>query len=129
MTSSSLHTFPMPIYNSRRTSSGISSQYASEKSSGSLFRSSEINGSRQYTPLNPVDRPRPDREYPGMRYDGMAHNEIEDDHELMDETVLSIDVKERCIGCCYYTTRNETMYFMEDMKMGGTDIIDTCKGG
>ena len=55
-----------------------------------------------------------------------ADHLVEEDRECTDEIVLSIDAKERCIGCCYYSSQNETIFFMEDMKIGGIDIIDTC---
>ncbi|KAI9759034.1 MAG: MutS protein msh5 [Chaenotheca gracillima] len=38
---------------------------------------------------------------------------------------MAVDVKEReTVGCCYYVAREETIYLMEDMKLGGQEIID-----
>ena len=63
----------------------------------------------------------------GSNMSSALPDELDEDHELMNETFMAIDVKEREIGCCYYTACNETMYFMEGIKMGGPDIIDSRK--
>ena len=31
------------------------------------------------------------------------------------------------VGCAYYVARTETLYFMEDVKLGGADVVDACK--
>ncbi len=31
------------------------------------------------------------------------------------------------VGCAYYVARNEKLYFMEDVRMGGADIVDARK--
>jgi DNA mismatch repair protein MSH5 len=46
----------------------------------------------------------------------------------MNEVIMAIDMKERgTIGCAYYIARQETLCLMEDIKMGGLEIIDTLK--
>ena len=38
---------------------------------------------------------------------------------------MAVDLKENgMVGCCYYVTRDEKLYFMEDVKFGGVDVVD-----
>ena len=40
---------------------------------------------------------------------------------------MAVDIRERgTVGCCYYVAREEKLYFMEDVKLGGVDVIDGC---
>jgi DNA mismatch repair protein MSH5 len=46
----------------------------------------------------------------------------------MNEIIMAVDLRDRgTIGCAYYVARNERLCLMEDIKMGGLDIIDTLK--
>jgi DNA mismatch repair protein MSH5 len=46
----------------------------------------------------------------------------------MNEIIMAVDLRDRgTIGCAYYVARNERLSLMEDIKMGGLDIIDTLK--
>lgn len=38
---------------------------------------------------------------------------------------MAVDVQRRgTVGCSYYVARDETIYFMEDVQLGGADIVD-----
>jgi DNA mismatch repair protein MSH5 len=46
----------------------------------------------------------------------------------MDEIVMAIDMLGRStIGCAYYVSRDETLYFMEDSKLADASLIDSCQ--
>jgi hypothetical protein len=45
----------------------------------------------------------------------------------LNEIVMAVDIRERMTGCCYYIARQEKLCFMEDMQLGGPEMIDTCK--
>ncbi|KAK7535428.1 muts domain V-domain-containing protein [Phyllosticta citricarpa] len=57
--------------------------------------------------------------------------EASDDEAELDalsEIVMAVDVREKCtIGCAYYVAREEKLYFMEDARLGGVDIVDALK--
>jgi DNA mismatch repair protein MSH5 len=60
------------------------------------------------------------------RYDD--NNDFDDDGEEPNEVILAIDMKERgTVGCAYYVAMEETLYFMEDAKFGGVDVVQNCK--
>lgn len=41
---------------------------------------------------------------------------------------MSINVRERgTVGCAYYVAREEKLYCMEDVKLGGAEIVQACK--
>lgn len=55
-------------------------------------------------------------------------DDIEVDLDAMHEVIMAVNVTDRgTVGCAYYVARNETLYFMEDVKLGGPDIVDSCK--
>ena len=38
---------------------------------------------------------------------------------------MAVDVRERgTVGCAYYVAAEEKLYFMEDVKLGGADIVE-----
>ena len=68
------------------------------------------------------------RRIPSLRpEDDSSLNNREDD-DALDEIVLALDLRERgTVGCCYHVAREEKLYFMDDIKFGGIDVIDTRK--
>ncbi|KAF2804902.1 uncharacterized protein BDZ99DRAFT_425101 [Mytilinidion resinicola] len=41
---------------------------------------------------------------------------------------MAVDLRERgTVGCCYYVARDEKLCFMEDVKLGGVDVVDALK--
>ncbi|KAF2264564.1 hypothetical protein CC78DRAFT_580350 [Lojkania enalia] len=57
------------------------------------------------------------------------HRDLDGDNvDYIDEVVMAIDLRERgTIGCSYYVAREEKLFFMEDVKLGGVDAIDALK--
>lgn len=45
----------------------------------------------------------------------------------LDDVVMAVDMTDRhTVGCAYYVAREEKLYFMEDVKLGGADVIENC---
>lgn len=45
--------------------------------------------------------------------------------EALDEIVMAVDMKPRgTVGCAYYIAAQEKLYLMEDMELGGPDVIE-----
>lgn len=41
---------------------------------------------------------------------------------------MAVDVRERgTVGCAYYVAAEEKLYFMEDVKLGGADVVEARK--
>jgi DNA mismatch repair protein MSH5 len=60
--------------------------------------------------------------------DASYSRESEDDPEHFNEVIMAVDMRERgTVGCCYYFAREEKLFLMEDLKLGGVDIVDMCK--
>ena len=56
-----------------------------------------------------------------------ADIEEHEDNGSLNEVVMALDLRDRgTVGCCYYVAKEEKLYFMEDMKFGGMDVIDAC---
>ncbi|KAL8972895.1 MAG: hypothetical protein Q9183_000284 [Haloplaca sp. 2 TL-2023] len=52
-------------------------------------------------------------------------NEREED-DSMNEVIMAVDLRDRgTVGCAYYVAREEKLYMMEDVRMGGVEIIQT----
>ncbi|KAI9670699.1 MAG: MutS protein msh5 [Alyxoria varia] len=48
--------------------------------------------------------------------------------EDIGEVVMAVDLRERgSVGCSYYVSHNETLYFMEDAELGNVEIVDMLK--
>ena len=55
-------------------------------------------------------------------------DDFEADLETLNEVIMAVNVTDRgTVGCSYYVARTETLYFMEDLRMGGHDIVDARK--
>lgn len=53
--------------------------------------------------------------------------EIDPDIDALNEVVMAIDLKEKgTVGCAHYVAMEEKLYFMEDAKLGGVDMVDAC---
>lgn len=54
-----------------------------------------------------------------------APEDLEFDSEHLHEVVMAVNVTERgTVGCAYYVARTEKLYFMEDVQLGGVDVVD-----
>ena len=52
------------------------------------------------------------------------NNEPELDY--LDEVIMAVDLNGGgTVGCCYYVAKDEKLYFMEDVQLGGLDAIDS----
>jgi DNA mismatch repair protein MSH5 len=41
---------------------------------------------------------------------------------------MAVDMRHRdTVGCCYFVARDEKLYLMEDVQLGGADIVDACE--
>lgn len=48
--------------------------------------------------------------------------------DSLNEVVMAVDLRDRgTVGCCYYVARDEKLYFMEDVKCGGWEVIESCE--
>lgn len=60
---------------------------------------------------------------PELRSDDFDAN-VDDVNEI----IMGVNMTDRgTVGCAYYVARDEKLYFMEDVQMGGADIIDNCE--
>ncbi|KAL9109439.1 MAG: hypothetical protein Q9227_005947 [Pyrenula ochraceoflavens] len=79
---------------------------------------------------NPADKP----DVSSQKGDGSGNIEDlsslsqEDEDGDSDHIFLAVDIKERgTIGCAYYIAREERLYCMDDVKIGGLEIIERLK--
>ena len=53
--------------------------------------------------------------------------EPDQDDDALNEVVMAIDLQHRdTVGCCYYVARDERLFLMEDVHLGGADMVDAC---
>lgn len=51
----------------------------------------------------------------------------DEDLDELNEVIMAVDLKDYgTVGCCYYVAREEKLYFMEDIKFGGADVVENC---
>lgn len=63
-----------------------------------------------------------------MRPEDEADIDEREEEDALNEVVMAVDMRDRgTVGCCYYVAREERLYFMDDVKHGGLDVIDTRK--
>ena len=63
---------------------------------------------------------------PSVREDGTTTEHGNNDDDTLSEVVMAIDMTPRgTVGCCYYVSREEKLYFMEDIQIGDVNIVDT----
>ena len=49
------------------------------------------------------------------------------DIEMLSEVIMAVNLTDRgAIGCAYYVAQTETLYFMEDVQMGDSEMVDSC---
>lgn len=45
--------------------------------------------------------------------------------DTLGEIVMAVDMTTRgTVGCAYYVAADEKLYFMEDVEMGGPDVVE-----
>ncbi|KAG9727287.1 hypothetical protein KCU73_g12671, partial [Aureobasidium melanogenum] len=121
------------------------------RSNGATSRNSSYRAPRQQsvtpsttsrlTTPNPSINPRQGSSVPGVVHQvprqpptsvtpSLRRDNFDDDasDETLDEIVMAVDWKPRgTIGCAYYVAAQEKLYFMEDIDLGGLDIIEALK--
>lgn len=51
--------------------------------------------------------------------------ELNEDDDTLCEVFMALNMQENgTVGCAYYVARSETLYFMEDVHMGGADVVE-----
>ncbi|CAI6250959.1 unnamed protein product [Periconia digitata] len=51
--------------------------------------------------------------------------ELQLDDDTFDEVIMAVDLQRRgTVGCSYYVVRDEKLYCMEDIQLGGVDIVE-----
>ncbi|KAI4754544.1 hypothetical protein E4T52_13305 [Aureobasidium sp. EXF-3400] len=82
-----------------------------------------FNGSRQPSSApSVVYQQPPDSVTPSQPRDNFDDGASD---EALDEIVMAVDMKPRgTVGCAYYVAAQEKLYFMEDIELGGPDIIE-----
>lgn len=51
-----------------------------------------------------------------------------EENDSLNEVIMAVDVKGRGnVGCSYYVAREENLYFMEDVKLGELEVVETCE--
>lgn len=46
----------------------------------------------------------------------------------MNEVIMGVDLRDRgTVGCAFYVAREEKLYMMEDVRFGGTEIVESCE--
>lgn len=55
-------------------------------------------------------------------------DDFDADVDALTEVIMAVNMTERgTVGCAYYVARDEKLYFMEDVVMGGADVVDARK--
>lgn len=54
-----------------------------------------------------------------------GQDDFDVDMETLSEVIMAVNSTERgTVGCAYYVARTERLCFMEDVVMGGADVVD-----
>lgn len=65
---------------------------------------------------------------PPNGFSGEFDLESEPDDDTLNEVVMAAELGQKgTVGCCYYLAREETLYFLEDLKLGGVTTVDACE--
>lgn len=108
---------------------------SSSPSSGTLYRPPSRlimdRPARQTVQINFPDHASTERDLEdaaGARQRSGDHPaEPSTDADFFNEVVMAVDIRDRStVGCSYYVASEEKLYFMEDMKIGGPDVIEAC---
>lgn len=60
--------------------------------------------------------------------DRLDGRDDDDDLESFHEIIMALNVSDHgTVGCAYYVARTEILHFMEDVQLGGADIVDALK--
>ena len=60
-----------------------------------------------------------------MTAEQQRSDDFEADVDSLSEVIMAVTMTERgTVGCAYYVARDEKLHFMEDVQLGGADIVD-----
>ncbi|KAF2866754.1 muts domain V-domain-containing protein [Massariosphaeria phaeospora] len=130
---------PLRQRSGRTSSSSVQSSRTSQRSS--THRASHRSDSRSTSAAIPGStRPRTRVRTPRISNGGApqhslnplpesGHSDAGDESvDALDEVIMAADLRNPdTVGCCYYVAREEKLYFMEDAKFGGIDVIDALR--
>lgn len=55
-----------------------------------------------------------------------ASDDFDREFNGLDEVIMAVNLTDRgTVGCAYYVARSEKLYFMEDVKLGSADTIES----
>ncbi|TIA61527.1 hypothetical protein D6C77_03421 [Aureobasidium pullulans] len=113
--------------NSRTSSTRASRQASVTPSIASrLATPNPSNNSRQTSSAPSV----PCRQPSASVAPSQSRDDFDDDvsDEALDEIVMAVDMKPRgIVGCAYYVAAEEKLYFMEDVELGGPEVVEALK--
>ena len=50
-----------------------------------------------------------------------------EEDDALNEIIMALDTRDRgTVGCCYYVAREEKLFFLEDVKLGGLEVVESC---
>ncbi|KAK4507319.1 hypothetical protein PRZ48_001054 [Zasmidium cellare] len=95
------------------------------QSTRSLARSPSVASSRTFA----GDLPLPGESVAStQRPQGRPRDDFDPDVDADQEVVMAVDVTDRgSMGCAYYVAREEKLCMMEDVQLGGADMVDALK--
>ncbi len=129
--------FKIPFKRKRTNSTASSSILRSQRSSVASSPRAAQGQAPQQSQQSRLSIPPKDRHPPGVGSsvatsqsrpgpENDAEIDAREDNDALNEVVMALDVKDRgTVGCSYYVAREERMYFMEDVKLGGLEVVDT----
>lgn len=62
------------------------------------------------------------------RIDQIGSDDRPEDDDALQEIVMAVDIKERgTVGCAYFVAAEGKLYLMEEVKLGGPDVVESSK--
>ena len=109
-----------------------SSRAASVPSTFERASPRSIGGSSRPSPqIRTFTTPQPQSREPSRNLGALSQEHCTDsdlDDDTLNEIIMAVDLGTKgTVGCSYYVARDETMYFMEDVKLGDITIVDACE--
>ena len=105
--------------NSRSRNNTVVDQVIDRITTPSLRSRSSTTRSSRSNPIVPRDAG------PEAEGDRAIYEREEDD--ALNEIVMALQLRSRdTVGCSYYVAREEKLYLMGDMKIGGLEIVESC---
>lgn len=51
-----------------------------------------------------------------------------DGDDTLNEIIMAVDLNGKgTVGCAYYVAADEKLYFMEDVELGGAEVVEACE--